>query len=320
MISKLKHKINESVRNGKLNVFLLFFFFALVILLLTKLTKTHTKALEFKVSVNNLPEEFVLLNEDSLYLDVTLKAKGYKMISYYLSNPKLELDFEELNKQNDSIFYWDRKSNFLQLNNNFSNEEEVIQAKPERLLFQFDINEVVKIPVVLNSRIEFTQGYDLLSGFNLVPDSVTIVGPKSITSKIDFVSTDTLVLKNVNSNIDKQVKIHLTDNTQGVKISDRVVKVHGEIEKFSEGTVTVPFVVKNSPEDVTIKTFPKVVTVVFYTSLSNFNKVKANDFKVECDYAIVTSGSPYLIPKLVKKPNIVKTARVNQDRIEFILN
>ena len=320
MVKKLKHKVLSSIRSGKFNVFLLFLLLSLVILFLSKLTKTHTKTIAFKVNTVNLPQEFVVLNTDSLLLDITLKAQGYKLIGYYFKKPNINFDFKGLEKLNDSVYYWDKKSDFFQLENNFDEGIEIAQVKPERLLLQFDINDVIKVPLVLNSRIEFAQGFDLSGNFQLMPDSVTIIGPKSEISKINFIKTDTLSLKNVNSDIFKRVRLSIPTELQKFKISSNSVEVSGLVEKFSEGTLKIPIVLKNVPVNTQIKTFPREVTVTFYTSLSNFNEVKAKDFKVECDYNLVTKEKPYLEPKLVVKPDIVKSARVNQERVEFILN
>ena len=320
MLKRLKHKVVTSIKSGKFNVFLLFLFFALVILFLSKLTKTHTKTIAFKVNTINMPQEYVMLNKDSMLLDITLKAQGYKLLGYYFKTPKIDLDFKTLEKLNDSIYYWDKRSNFLQLENNFGEGMEIAQVKPDRLLLQYDVNDIIKVPVVLNSRIEFSQGFDLFGRFQLTPDSVTIIGPKSEISKINFIKTDTLSLKSVNSDIFKKVRLLMPQDYDKFKISNNSVEVSGSVEKFSEGTLKVPIVLKNVPINTQIKTFPREVMVTFYTSLTNFNEVKAKDFKVECDYNLVTKEKPYLEPKLVAKPDIVKSARVNQERVEFILN
>lgn len=320
MVKQLKNRVTSSIKSGKFNVFLLFLLLSLIILFLSKLTKTHTKTIAFKVDTINLPEEFVLLKKDSLFLDITLKAQGYRLIGYYFKTPEINFDFKALEKLNDSIYYWDKNSNFLQLENNFNDGVGIAQVRQDRLFLQFDINDVIKIPLVLNSRIEFAQGFDLSGTFQLTPDSVTIIGPKSEISKINFIKTDTLSLKNVNSDIHKKVRLMLPKDYLKYKISSNFVEVSGSVEKFSEGTLKIPIALKNVPVNTQIKTFPREVTVTFYTSLSNFNEVKSKDFKVECDYNMVTKEKPYLEPKLVAKPDIVKSARVNQERVEFILN
>lgn len=319
MVKRLRNKILTSIKSGKFNVFLLFFLISAMVLVFSKLSKIQTKTFTFQIDNNNLPQELVLLNKEDLKLNITLKAEGYKLIDYYFKKPKMVFDFKTLNKLNDSTYIWDRNSGFPELNNELKRGEEILSITPDTLRFLFDINAVAKIPVQLKSRVGFTQGFDMINSFKISPDTITIVGPKSVISEWQYVATDTLVLNEVNKNISKKVNLNIPKEYGQVKISDKFVEVSGEVDKFSEGTVNVPVSVKNVPEGFTLKIFPKDVTITFYTSLSVYNQVNGNEFKVECDYSKVTKDKPYLEPLLIVKPSNVKSARINQNRIEFVL-
>lgn len=319
MVKRLRNKILTSIKSGKFNVFLLFFLISAMVLVFSKLSKIQTKTFTFQIDNNNLPQELVLLNKKDLKLNITLKAEGYKLIDYYFKKPKMVFDFKTLNKLNDSTYIWDRNSGFPELNNELKRGEEILSITPDTLRFLFDINAVAKIPVQLKSRVGFTQGFDMINSFKISPDTITIVGPKSVISEWQYVATDTLVLNEVNKNISKKVNLNIPKEYGQVKISDKFVEVSGEVDKFSEGTVNVPVSVKNVPEGFTLKIFPKDVTITFYTSLSVYNQVNGNEFKVECDYSKVTKDKPYLEPLLIVKPSNVKSARINQNRIEFVL-
>ena len=319
MVKRLRNKILTSIKSRKFNVFLLFFLISAMVLVFSKLSKIQTKTFTFQIDNSNLPQELVLLNKKDLKLNITLKAEGYKLIDYYFKNPTMVFDFNTLNKLNDSLFTWDRNSGYSELNSKFKRGEEILSITPDTLRFLYDINAVAKIPVQLNSRVGFMQGFDMINSFIITPDSITIVGPKSVISGWEYVTTDTLVLKEVNKNISKTVQLNIPKEYGQVKISDKYIQVSGEVEKFSEGAVNVPVSVKNVPEGFTLKIFPKDVTITFYTSLSVYNQVNGNEFKVECDYSKVTKNKPYLEPVLIAKPSNVKSARINQNRIEFVL-
>ena len=319
MVKKIKNKILTSIRSGKFNIFLLFFLISALVLVFSKLSKIQTKTFTFKIDNNNLPQEFVLLNKNDLKLNITLKAEGYKLIDYYFKSPKIVFDFKILTKLNDSLFIWDRNSGYSELNNEFKRGEEILSVTPDTLRFQYDINTVAKIPVLLKSRVGFVQGFDMINSFKITPDSITVIGPKSVISEWKYVSTDTLVLNEVNKNVSKRVRLDIPKKYSQVNVSNKYVEVSGEVEKFSEGIVNVPVSVKNIPEGFALNVFPKDVTITFYTSLSEYNQVNGNEFRVECDYTKVTKDKPYLEPVLTAKPSNVKIARINQNRIEFVL-
>ena len=87
---------------------------------------------------------------------------------------------------------------------------------------------------------------------------------------------------------------------------------------FTEGTIEVPVTMTNRPEDITINYFPKTVTILYYVDLDSFGLIKANDFIVECNYEDINEEQTYLIPKIVKSPELIKRVNIKQKRIDFI--
>ncbi|HLT52866.1 MAG TPA: YbbR-like domain-containing protein [Flavobacteriaceae bacterium] len=319
MVKRLKHKLGNAIKTRKLNVFLLFLLFACFILVLSKLTKTYTKTFAFSTEITHLPQELVRLQGKNQQLDITLKAQGYNLLKYYFGSPKLELDYKRQVKVNDSAYIWSRNAGFSEVNEQFGKSIELLSVTPDTLFFEYDINTVKKVPIVLNIQTEFKQGYDLLETYSLEPDSVTIVGPKSVVETVDFLRTDSLNLLDVEKNISTRIGLKLPKAASQLKISSTQILLQGEVEKFTEGSLTLPVMVKNVPDGLHVKLFPKTVTVTYYTSLSNYKHIEAKDFLVECDYLSVSSNRQYLVPILIKKPKLVKNARINQNRIEFVI-
>jgi YbbR domain-containing protein len=136
---------------------------------------------------------------------------------------------------------------------------------------------------------------------------------------INFVETDTLFLSDVKANIDKQINLQLPDHDINLKFSDTEIKVFATIEKFTEGKLKIPITVKNVPEGISFKYFPRAVTVSYYTSLSSFKGIDENDFSVVCDYDMITENQSFLIPEIIEKPQSVKNAKILNKRIDFII-
>jgi len=96
--------------------------------------------------------------------------------------------------------------------------------------------------------------------------------------------------------------------------------VEAIIEKFTEGTLEVPVTVKNLPKNIKINYFPKSIPVSFYVQLSKYNEVTVDDFAIECNYdEIKNTQRTFFTPRLIEYPDIVKNARLKQDKVEFIL-
>ena len=318
MVKKLKKDIAASIKNKKINVFFLFFFMAFAILILTKLSKEYTNTVTFGINKVNVPKEVVVLNDSSLKLNVTLKTIGFKWLKYYVTKPTITVDFSKDVSRTATSFVWDKSKLYQSETGQFGANVEILAISPDQLEFRYDTNLVKKVPVMLHTDVKFATGFDLEEGFELKPDSVVVVGPEVIASKVDTIHTETLVLKDVKTNILQSVKLKFP-NTKDLEFSINQVSVSAKVDRFTEGTLKIPVSITNVPEGITLNYFPKEINVTFYTSLAHFNSVTAKDFKVECDYSTLANQQGFLVPRLTKMPKLVKSAKVAQQHIEFII-
>ncbi len=319
MIKKIKADIVASIKNRKINVFFLFLFFAFVILIFTKLSKEYTNTLTFEINKINVPQENVILNDSNAVLNITLKTHGFKWLNYYLSKPKVTIDFSKDVVKKNNTFIWSKDRAYLMESTQFGKQVELLNIAPDTLLFKFDVNLIKKIPVILNADIKFSQGFDVLKIYKTVPDSITVIGPDVLASQIESIETNELILNDVKSDISENIALKLPKNNKDLKFSNTSVNVIASVEKFTEGHLKVPVNLKNVPKSLKLKYFPKVVNVAYYTSLDSFKSISESDFYVECDYNKISAEQSFLIPELTKTPDLVKHAKISQQHIEFII-
>ena len=98
MIKSIKSKILQSIRSKRINVFLLFLALSFMFLLLTKLTNDCTKTITFAIKTVNAVENHVILKDSTHKFDITLNTYGFKFLRYYLSNPEVSVDLNDLDK------------------------------------------------------------------------------------------------------------------------------------------------------------------------------------------------------------------------------
>ncbi|GAL65747.1 CdaR family protein [Jejuia pallidilutea] len=319
MIKKIKLELLTSIKSKRLNVFLLFLFSAFIILIFTKLSKEYTNTVTFNIKKINVPQDKVILNDSTHKLAITLKTHGFKWLKYYLGNPTISIDFSKEVYKKQNTFIYTKSVSYLNETKPFKNEVKLLNISPDTLVFKYDTNLVKKVPVALETDISFAPGFDIMSNYKAIPDSVTVIGPHEMVNNINVLKTEKVLLSNVKTNISTTVKLVLPEHTNDLKFSTKNVGFVANVEKFTEGTVKIPIQIINLPKDVLIKYFPKEVKVSYYTSLDNFSKIKANDFKVICDYNKVNTNQSVLIPELVKAPEGVKHVKLNQQKIEFII-
>lgn len=319
MIKKLKSEVLTSIKNKRLNVFLLFLFSAFVILIFTKLSKAYTNTISFDIEKINVPQDKIILNDSSHQFKVTLKTHGFKWLNYYFTKPKLKIDFSSEVYKNQNTFVFTKSMSYLNEKKPFRNGVTLLNINPDTLFFKYDTNLVKKIPVRIETDIAFAPGYDVKNNYSTIPDSIVVIGPHEIVQQMESIQTENIVLTDVRTDISETVKLKLPKASSDLKFSTKAVKFNANVGKFTEGTVAIPIQVTNLPQNISIKYFPKEVKVYYYTSLEDFNAIVPSDFKVKCDFNKSIDNQSVLIPEITKAPKNVKNVRLNLKRIEFII-
>ncbi len=319
MFNIIKSKLIKSVKSKRINIFLLFLVLSFGILILTKLSRSYTNTIAFNIVMKNVPETDIIISDSINVLNISLKTKGFNFLKYYFKKPRINLDFANKINKTDSVYIWNNKTAFSDIISQFDADIDVVNINPDTLRFRYDVNDIKMIPINLNTDINFKEGYDLIDAYWIAPDSVKVVGPKSIVSLLDELETDTLYLKDVQTDIKEVVNLRLQNEKGLLTFSPEKVTVSASVGRFTEGRLKVPVHVKGIPDSLQIKYFPQTVTVSYYTSLINFSSIKVDDFKVECDFSELDSNQSYLIPKVVEEPKNVRYVKINLKQIEFII-
>jgi len=319
MWNSFKSKILKAVKNKRLNVFGLFFLLTFAFLALTKLSKKYTETISLDIKYVNLPENRLITLDSAPKCNALVSDIGFNLLLYHFKKQYIQIDFEKDVFEKDSNYIWIIDKNDLNLNSQLGASSEIISLEYDTIKFPFETLSVKKVPVVLNSKITFTPGFDILKNYKISPDSINILGSYSNISKISKVETEQLNLKDVNYSINRSLPLKPLDN-QSIRYSVNNVTVSAKVEKFTEGTLEIPITIVNKPLDVTVNYFPKTVAVFFYVALNDYKAIKPLDFKVECDFLEVEStNKTFFTPKLVKIPETVKNARMKLNKVEFII-
>ncbi len=319
MINKIKTSLYKLSKNRRINVFFLFLALSFVILIFTKLSKNYTNTLEFNINKIKVPPQHIILSDSNSRLKITLKTHGFKWLKYYLEKPHVNIDFTKDVTNYKDHYTWYSTTSKLFLSDQLGDQVEIISTTPDSLAFNYDVNMVKLVPVKLKSEIRFKQGFNTDAPFKLKPDSIEVIGPHSLVSKINEIYTMPFKVKDLKSDLKKQIKLDFSKQDEIIKFSAKSTTLTGVVKKFTEGTLKIPITLVNAPQHAVIKFFPKTVTVKYNVSLDNFKNVNVNDFIVTCDFNNLEQGQTYLMPELVKSPKLVKYAKVNQKHIEFII-
>lgn len=318
MKSNINANILDYFKNKNYKRFSLFFLAAFILLIFSKLSSDYKQTIKVKVNLINVEDEIIIKNDSANYIDAYVEAKGFSLVPLLFNSSK-ELVVNSKNNltKKGNQFIFDVQKNKYLLEGQLGNTFKLLSVLPDTLLITFSKRASKVVPIELVKNIKYAVGYDLKGDFKFNIDSVKVVGSSAVVDTIYSIPTEELALKNVNQNISKTLNLNTSALGQ-VDVYPKNVKVTGSVARFTEGIKEIPVTVTNQPKDITINIFPKTVSVSFYVDLEEYNDVKTEDFKVECNFKELDYNQTYLLPKVVKKPSFVKRVNIKQKRIDYI--
>tara|TARA_B110000090_G_scaffold138067_1_gene151863 strand:- start:2480 stop:3352 length:873 start_codon:yes stop_codon:yes gene_type:complete len=288
--------------------------------LLITLSKEYVAQVSLNVSYEELPQSQLLQTVPKEEIQIVAKGTGFKLLSTRFFNHSVRLKTNNLSKKGKEKYF------FLASNQKIHIQKQLVSG----LLLEAFLKDTVyleignlvskKVPVISNLKIDYHIGFDALKPIEIKPDTILVTGPENQIKSLQNLSFTPLFLENVSANFSEKVALLVPENLKNLKYNTHEIVVNGFVEKYTEGSFSVPFTVENLPENLKITTFPKEVKVVYKVDLPRFNRVKEGAFRIVCDYRVSEiNGFSYLIPKIISKPNFVKNVKIIPNKVEYLI-
>ncbi len=286
--------------------------------IMLKLNKDFTFKVKVPVSFNNLPKDKLLKTYTTGAINVTGVATGYEYLKYKFYDQRFHIDLAELTKKDSNLFYYNFNAENDRLSGSLINS--VLKSfKPDTLFVVLDTNFEKKVPVRSQIELNYAPGYGSLKGLEIMPDSVLVRGPKSSIDTLQAVYTLKERFKAVKSDLKDSIALTSLKPIKQLTIEPKTVKYSATVDKFTEGTLTVPLQLINVPPQVTAKIFPKRVKLIFNVNFKNYDRLKPSDFKVICDFDKIDSSSTTLTPEIIQSPLYVRDLRLAEKTVQYLL-
>jgi hypothetical protein len=300
--------------------FIGFLIASILIWLLITLSKEYVTTITLPVSYKELPQDKLLQSTPIKEIVIQVKASGFKIIRTNLKKKPIVIQTNNLLKKSVKDYYILAKRQKNNIQKQLLNQVQLLEILPDTIFLELGSLTSKKIPVKPTLDIHYHVGYDVLEPIKITPDSVIISGPESQVKNIKSLDLASLKLNDVKADFAEKVTIKKPLAIDNIKLNTRFVTISGTVEKFTEKSFPIPFNIVNLPENMELNTLSKNVEIVFIVGLSNFNKIDKNSFVVECDFSVSEKNNlSYLIPKVVRKPDLIKSFRVIPNKIDFLI-
>ena len=308
--------------NDKLNIFnyktfnnfLIFLLISILFSTIVKLTKVHTKSISYKINLTDIPDDKIITNQSVDSIKITVSSFGFDFVKYYLSDQAINISSKDI-FDNSKSYVITQSNSYSQIDNFITPKFELISINIDSLFFNYDRLKTKNVPVVLNSSINFSQGFDYFENFTIIPDSISVIGPELVLESINTITTKKLILDNLKSSINENLLLDI--QYTNLKYSNKSVKLFIDVEKSTESILDIPVSIINVPKDIKLNYYPKMIKISFTVSLDNYQKYSSKDFKIICDFNQISLDGK-LTPEVINQPNLIKNLRLINNEIQYV--
>lgn len=309
----------------KTTVFIICLAVSVVIWTMIKLSEAFTTQIIVPLKYTGLPEGKVLINQVDSVIKIEVHEQGFLLLGHkYLSNIEpftIDLTKYRLRRHGGVYETVINTHNWAySLISNYGIKGDIVSMYPDTILFQF-ANEGTKIvPVVANVNTTFRKQFFLYDSIKITPSKVTIAGLPGQIDTIRFVSTENATYSNLDEPITEKLKLVIPEGIQNLDIEPDEVEVSIQVEKFTEGEISIPVKIINNTRNLKIKLFPDKVKITYLAALVDYKKINPDLFSTVVDASEISeSHDKKLKVKVRTFPQFTRVNKIEPTEIEFII-
>lgn len=296
------------------------FFFILIATLLwsvIKLSAEYTVTENITINYKDQPSELVIL-DDTKTMKMTIATTGFDLLHFYLKpsiRRKVEISLEKVPLQQESKSTYSFSSSHLRepLATYFNFNPNEISFDESKVILTMETLNSKKVKIIPNIEISYEKQYNRHGKIITTPDSTTIYGPKNIIEQIDNITTEHITLKNINSKIDIDIPLQIKEN---INTAIDIVNIKIDVDKYTEAVANIP-IKSNSQKK--LRMFPDKVKIKYIVSLTDYNIINDQSFKVEIDTSDISPENNYLPIYLTDYPNNTRITSIEPKEVEYII-
>lgn len=304
--------------NKQFLVFVFFLFLSGIFWLIMTMNETYEREVKIPIQVGNIPKNVVLTSTPVDTLRVTVRDKGWVILSYLYGDrlKMLSVNFKTYDKGHSRgvVPATDIKRIVEQA---LELSSKTISIKPERLEFSYNYGEHKRVPVRWTGRIIPDQLY-FISQVEYTPDSVDVYATQQKLDSISTIYTEALNYANFRDtlSIDCQLS-HMND----VKVVPKQIHIKFYTDVLTEETMDgVPIQGINVPAGKVLRTFPPKVRIHFVAGADRIRSLCPDDFTVITDYnEIMDTHSEKCKIYLRSVPQGISRASLETKEVDYLI-
>jgi len=308
---------------GKLRHTLLVFLVCLLVSalfwLLLAFNGNYSTRIQVPVQYVNIPSDSILYENLPTEIELDISGNGYQLLTYMLRPEKATLLFNGhqiglSGKQGKGQAFFATASS-LDYFNRVHLEVKAIRASPDTIFFNFFRQGYRKVPVQVQTNLEFENSFGLSGNILTEPESIHISGPADLLNSIAYVETETLRLSGIQQS--QSLKLKIRKPNANLDYAPAEVRIELPVEKYTEALFDIPLHTENLLRRDSVHINPPLIKVSCSVALSKYASLRPDSFLVAVD--LKTLHGKKLKVHLRKHPEFVKNIRLTPDYVDCII-
>ena len=301
--------------------FLIFLFFLLLsgaFWLMMALNETYEEELKVPVRLVGMPRNAVMTDEPADTVKVTVRDKGFTLVTYKYGHWFRPLTFKFSTYANEDQGHGAIPAADIikQVQSQLYGSSKLLSVKPEKLDFYFTYGASKKVPIRFRGKISTSKSY-YLAHTEFSPMMVTAYANKKVLDELKYVEIEPFNYRNLQDTIHQNVRLQ---KIRGVKLVPSTVRLSVYPDVLTEESIEVPVSAVNMPAGMVLRTFPSRVTVRFTIGASQFRMIRPEQFNVVVDYqTLAENPSDKCTLQLRSVPSSVSKAKLELDKVDYLL-
>ena len=301
--------------------FLIFLFFLLLsgaFWLMMALNETYEEELKVPVRLVGMPRNAVMTDEPADTVKVTVRDKGFTLVTYKYGHWFRPLTFKFATYANEDQGHGVILAADIikQVQSQLYGSSKLLSVKPEKLDFYFTYGASKKVPIRFRGKISTSKSY-YLAHTEFSPMMVTAYANKKVLDELKYVEIEPFNYRNLQDTIHQNVRLQ---KIRGVKLVPSTVRLSVYPDVLTEESIEVPVSAVNMPAGMVLRTFPSRVTVRFTIGASQFRMIRPEQFNVVVDYqTLAENPSDKCTLQLRSVPSSVSKAKLELDKVDYLL-
>lgn len=282
------------IRREKIVVFVGAYIVAISLWFIVNLSGSFNITINIPVEPGNVPENMALTEDLPEFVQVSVSGDGWQLLNLYNDPPTVVINIEE-----------SEVNLFDQVRQRLSYLQEIDVAKVQPLLLSVNMEPKIsrRVPVRINTDLNFQPRFGLVGEPTYSPDSITVTGAQSRIEDItEWEVQDTLRLAGIREDI--SATLPLEDAIGVVELSENEITFNADVSEFTEGETTVYIRTRGLPRGQNVNYNPSSVTIRFDVPIEQYAEVeKVRPYEVYVPYAKILEDSTGFVT-----PDIQQTA------------